>query len=180
MRVIRIADVVLQYIFIFLFAGSLVAGVFRWQWFIVAGAAILAYLVWGLWRLRCPWCGGAVELGELIHGRRGSCHCPSCGHEITVVTRLGKLTPRPGSETIPVEIPEADTVEEPERGFEQDGPEERRGKFGPEVSVRPDATLEEAVAAILGTDPEDMDDKSNDPGAGENMEKTEIEGSISK
>ena len=168
MRVIRIADVLLQYIFIFLFAVSLVAGVFRWQWFIVAGVAILAYLVWGLWRLRCPWCKSFVELGDLVRGLKRSCHCPACGHEITVVTRLGKVTTRERPETVTAINPEADTVEEPERGFEQDGADTRLDRFGPEVTVRPDATLEEAVAAILGTDPDDPEGGMNDPTAGEN------------
>ena len=54
MRVIRVFDVILQYVFILLFAGSLVAGVFNTKLFILAGAALLAYFLWGVLRLRCP------------------------------------------------------------------------------------------------------------------------------
>ena len=88
MKVIRVFDIVLEYIFMFAFAASLVLGVFKWSFFIVAGAALALYILWAVLRLRCPWCHSGVELGELARPRRHGCHCPACGHEIIVVTRV--------------------------------------------------------------------------------------------
>ncbi len=93
MRVIRVFDVILQYVFILLFAGSLVAGVFNTKLFILAGAALLAYFLWGVLRLRCPWCGGAIELSALLRGIRGRCNCPLCGHDVVVVWFVNKKVP---------------------------------------------------------------------------------------
>ena len=180
MRVIRIYDVALQYIFIFLFAGSLVAGVFSWPWFIVAAVALILYFVWGFWRLRCPWCGGPVEVSDLIRARRRQCHCPACGHEIIVVTKLGRLPEEPEEPAPPV------TPAEQEPGWPEDADSRRssptrRETFSPEVMVDPDATIEEAVAAILGRDAKAgaAANDSTDPRAGE-KNNTETEGSISK
>ncbi len=90
MKYIYVLDILLEYIFMFAFAVFLVLGVFNWRFFIAAGAALVLYVIWALARLRCPWCHSGVELGELARARRHGCHCPACGHEITVVTRVNK------------------------------------------------------------------------------------------
>ncbi len=93
MRVVHFFDILVEYVFALAFAACLVAGVFDWRYFVVAGLALLFYFIWGAWRLRCPWCGGAVELSDLCRGLRKSCHCPACGHEIVVVTRVNIKSP---------------------------------------------------------------------------------------
>lgn len=171
MRIIRVHDVLLQYIFIFLFAGSLVAGVFRWPWFIVAGVAIVMYFIWSFWRLRCPWCRGAVELGDLLRGRRGQCHCPVCGHEIIVVTRLGKLKPGRNGPRRLEDMPAEPDIQEIENAPADDE------TFAPESAEGPDDDTEDAVDAILGMDPDGQTQQTPD---GEEIKNTEIEGSILK
>lgn len=128
MRVIRLFDVLLQYFFILAFAASLVAGVFVWQFFIVAAAALLCYIVWGVWRLRCPWCRGPVELNDLLRGRKKTCHCPACGHEITVVWRqnlrpAGPRAAAPADSAAPA-APEPDYAPAPEDLFGPEDPED--------------------------------------------------------
>ena len=87
MRIIRIFDVLLAYVFVIVCSAALVAGCFRWRWFILAGASLAAYFIWTILMLRCPWCGGFINLSSLLRARRRRCHCPGCGHEITVAGR---------------------------------------------------------------------------------------------
>ena len=94
MRVVTLLDIVLGYALLLLFAAALVMGVFKWGFFIAAAVLLLLYFVWDFLRLRCPWCRGPVEPSQLLRGLRRSCHCPSCGHEITVVTRVNRSVPR--------------------------------------------------------------------------------------
>lgn len=98
MKYVHVMDIVLEYVFMLTFAACLVIGVFNWHYFIVSGAALFLYIVWGLIRLRCPWCGGGIEVGNLAKARRHGCHCPICGHEITVVWRVNRKYPQKGSE----------------------------------------------------------------------------------
>ncbi len=90
MKVVRFFDILLEYFFMLAFAVCLVAGVFNWRFFIAAAVALLAYFIWGVLRLHCPWCGSPVELSDLFRGLKKGCHCPACGHEITVVTKVNK------------------------------------------------------------------------------------------
>ena len=90
MRVIRLFEIILAYIFMLAFAVFLVAGVFNKWFFFAAAAALACYFILNVWRLHCPWCGGPVELSALFRGLKKGCHCPSCGHEITVVVRVGR------------------------------------------------------------------------------------------
>ena len=90
MRVVRFFEIILAYIFMVAFAVFLVAGVFD-KWFFAAAAGALAcYFILNAWRLHCPWCGGPVELSALFRGLKKGCHCPSCGHEITVVVKVSR------------------------------------------------------------------------------------------
>ena len=95
MRVVKLLDILIAYVLLILFAAALVAGVFDWRFFIAAAAALALYFLWEFLRLRCPWCSCTVELSHLFQGLRRSrtCHCPSCGHEITVVLRVNKAVP---------------------------------------------------------------------------------------
>lgn len=93
MRVVKLLDILIAYVLLFLFAAALVAGVFRWSFFIAAAAALGLYFLWEYLRLRCPWCASTVELSTLLRGLRRSCHCPSCGHEILVVLRVNSSVP---------------------------------------------------------------------------------------
>lgn len=94
MRVIRVFEILLQYLAVLVFGASLVGGVFWWKSFYIAGGALAFYILWGLIRLRCPWCRGTVELWTLLRGVRHGCHCPHCGHEITVVWWVNRGKPR--------------------------------------------------------------------------------------
>lgn len=101
MRVVRLLDILIAYILLFLFAAALVAGVFRWRFFIAAAVALALYFLWEFLRLRCPWCSSTVELSRLLRGARRtrSCHCPACGHEITVVFRINRSVPEHAART---------------------------------------------------------------------------------
>lgn len=98
MRVIKLFDILVDYVLMLIFAVSLVGGVFHWLFFIVAAVALAFYFVWGHLCLRCPWCGAAVEPSALLRGLRRPCHCPSCGHEITVVWRVNSSVPEHGGD----------------------------------------------------------------------------------
>ena len=87
MRIIRTFDILLAYVFVIVCSAALVAGCFAWRWFILAGAALAAYFIWAILMLRCPWCGGFINLNRLLYARRHRYHCPGCGHEITVAGR---------------------------------------------------------------------------------------------
>lgn len=93
MRVVKLLDILIAYVLLILFAAGLVAGVFRWPFFIAAAAALALYFLWEYLRLRCPWCASTVELSFLLRGLRRSCHCPFCGHEITVVLHVNRSVP---------------------------------------------------------------------------------------
>ena len=93
MRIIRIFDIILAYVFVVVCALALVAGCFNWRWFILSGAMLAAYFIWDILMLRCPWCGGFINLDRLLHAWRHQGYCSSCGHEITVARRK-KWTPK--------------------------------------------------------------------------------------
>ncbi len=93
MRVVKLLDIIIEYVLMLAFAVMLVAGVFRPWCFVAAAIALAGYFIWGALRLRCPKCGGQVEPGALLRGIRHGCHCPECGHEIIVVTRVNRSIP---------------------------------------------------------------------------------------
>lgn len=93
MRVIRLFEILVGYALLLIFAAALVGGVFLWPFFLVAAAALIGYFLWEHFCLRCPWCRSAVEPSQLLRGLRHPCHCPACGHEITVVVRLDPNVP---------------------------------------------------------------------------------------
>ena len=94
MRVVHVIDILLEYLAVLAFGASLVGALFWWKALYVAGGALLFYILWGLIRLRCPWCRSSVELWTLLRGVRRGCHCPHCGHEITVVWWVSHGKPR--------------------------------------------------------------------------------------
>lgn len=100
MRVVKLLDIVLSYVLMLLFAAALVAGVFKWPFFIAAAVLLGMYFLWEYFRLRCPWCRSAVEPSHLLRGLRRPCHCPSCGHEITVVVKVNNGPIKPYARTL--------------------------------------------------------------------------------
>ena len=87
MKIIRTFDIILAYIFVLVCAAALVAGCFNWRWFILSGVMLAAYFIWDILMLRCPWCGGFINLDRLLYARRHRYYCSGCGHEITVAER---------------------------------------------------------------------------------------------
>ena len=115
MRVIRFFEILVAFALMLIFAAALVGGVFRWPFFILAAVALGIYFVWEFVCLRCPWCGSVMEPSRLARGLRRPCHCPSCGHEITVVWRVNTRVPEHGPDS-EEELPEEpDPAPEPEK-----------------------------------------------------------------
>ena len=94
MRVVRLFDILFSYLLVLVCAAGLVAGLFDVRFFAVSGAALVIYLIWGFFRLRCPWCGETVDLNKLLRGYKRTCNCPNCGHEITVALFVKKKPPK--------------------------------------------------------------------------------------
>jgi hypothetical protein len=90
-RTIGIVFVLLAYLCLLVFGVFLVLGVFNWKNFIVAGAALLAYFIVNAVFLRCPCCRSSINLNMLLRGKRHSCYCPACGHEIIVTFKSEEI-----------------------------------------------------------------------------------------
>ncbi|MGM9521906.1 MAG: hypothetical protein ACI3VB_05450 [Oscillospiraceae bacterium] len=84
MKLIRAVDVYIAYFFIIAFAVTLVAGVFKWVFFIPSAVMLAAYFLWNACRLRCPKCGSSTNLDRLLYARKHTYHCAACGEEMIV------------------------------------------------------------------------------------------------
>lgn len=140
MRVVRLFDILLSYLLVLLCGAGLVAGIFDVRYFLGAGAAFLMYLVWGFFRLRCPWCGESVDSARLLRGLWRTCNCPNCGHEIIVVPFVSHGTPAKlrRARAAAAEEPIAETPEDvpavPETPSVAEAPENEEDK-APEIKL---------------------------------------------
>ncbi len=88
MKTVKLHYVLICYCLVLVVAASLVAGFFHSFYFILSGVALAAYFIVNILTLRCPYCRCFVNLDKLIYAWRHNYHCPHCGHEIIVVTKI--------------------------------------------------------------------------------------------
>lgn len=115
MRVVKLIEILVDYVLLLAFAAALVGGVFLWPLFIAAALCLGLHFLWAYLRLRCPWCGSILEPGALLRGLRRSCHCPACGHEILVVTHVTRSVPEHPPRDLPAP-PRDENVTKPVSG----------------------------------------------------------------
>lgn len=81
---IRTGHVLLAFVLQLIFAVCLIAGFLKWVFFILSGASLITYAAIDRKYLRCPCCGGYINLDRLFYARKHVCHCLYCGEVIKV------------------------------------------------------------------------------------------------
>ena len=67
-----------------IFAVCLITGFLKWVLFIPAAVSLIVYAAIERKFLRCPCCGGYVNLDRLFYARKHEFHCAYCGEIIKV------------------------------------------------------------------------------------------------
>ena len=84
MKPIRRVFIYLALALLVLFVLFVTAGFARAVWFVPAGICLLGYLWLSRTLLKCPHCGGFINVATLLHAIRHESHCLSCGGTIDV------------------------------------------------------------------------------------------------
>ena len=85
MKSISSKDISLGFILVVLFVSTLVAGAFRWPFFIFSAILLFLYILLDKKKLRCPNCGGFENLDRLSYAKNHTHHCRHCGERIRVL-----------------------------------------------------------------------------------------------
>lgn len=84
MQNIKKKHIVLAYVLLILFAVGIIAGIFKWPFFIPAALALAGYCVLDKKCLRCPHCGGFTNLDRLGYAVNHEYHCARCGKQLEI------------------------------------------------------------------------------------------------
>lgn len=68
-----------------LFSITLVAGAYKWPFFVVSATFLVSYIMLDRKKLRCPNCGGFENLNRLMSAKKHVFHCRHCGERINVI-----------------------------------------------------------------------------------------------
>jgi len=84
MKSIKSKYITISLVCVVLLAAGFTAGFSRWIFFVPAISALIAYVVIDKKHLRCPNCGGFINLANLLAAKTRRRHCPHCGELLLI------------------------------------------------------------------------------------------------
>ena len=76
--------VILAVVSLLVFVVCLIAAFAQWIFLIPTGVSLLSYVVIDRKFLRCPYCAGFLNVGDLLYARNHEYHCIHCGKRVQI------------------------------------------------------------------------------------------------